>query len=71
MDGVDTPAVSNTLTKVITELKAREELGKVKYGTTLDRNDLGLLDWLTHHKEELMDAVLYVQRTIDLLKGTK
>jgi hypothetical protein len=34
----------------------------LKYNTTLDRTDLSTLDWLTHLQEELMDAVLYVEK---------
>lgn len=36
--------------------------GISKYGTTLERNDLSLLDWLNHLQEELMDATLYIQK---------
>jgi hypothetical protein len=37
-------------------------VGKEKYGTTLDRNDLKPLEWLIHLQEELMDATLYVEK---------
>ena len=59
----DTP--SAVLSGVIAEFHAREELGLVKYGTTIDRTDLALLQWLQHAKEEAMDIVLYLQRCID------
>ena len=44
--------------------KRRSEVGIDKYGTTLDRNDLDMVQWLTHFQEELMDATLYVERVI-------
>lgn len=40
----------------------RSETGIAKYGTTLERGDLSLLDWLNHLQEELMDATLYIQK---------
>jgi hypothetical protein len=42
--------------------KDRSEHGLRKYGVTVDRTDLSLMEWLQHHKEELMDAVRYVER---------
>jgi hypothetical protein len=47
---------------VINQFKTRSEIGIKKYGTTLERNDLSTLEWLTHLQEELMDATLYIQR---------
>ena len=47
---------------VINKFRKRSEAGILKYNTTLDRTDLSTLDWLTHLQEELMDAILYVER---------
>lgn len=47
---------------VIDNFKNRSELGIFKYGTTLERKDLNVYDWLIHLQEELMDAVLYIER---------
>ena len=47
--------------------------GQKKYGTTLDRNDLVLRDWMQHLQEELMDASLYIEKlmtVIDQLEET-
>jgi len=47
----------------VTDLfKQRSDMGIKKYGTTLEREDVDLLGWLTHLQEELMDATLYIQR---------
>jgi hypothetical protein len=47
---------------VIESFKERSTSGIKKYNTTLDRTDLSTLDWIKHLQEELMDAILYVER---------
>lgn len=54
--------------KVVTEILKRSEIGKKKYWTTLDRNDLWLRERLQHLKEELMDAVNYIEKCLFMLK---
>ncbi|KTS10280.1 hypothetical protein SB2_06985 [Methylobacterium radiotolerans] len=46
------------------DLLRRSQAGLVKYGTTLDRTDLGLRDWLQHALEEILDHALYLKRAI-------
>lgn len=58
----DNPALSSILDSVIRKFKGREQEGLVKYNTTMDRGDLSLIDWLVHLQEEMMDAVLYVEK---------
>jgi len=53
----------------IDEFLARAEMGKEKYGTSLDRTDLIDIDYLQHLKEELMDGVLYLNKFIDIYKN--
>ena len=48
--------------QVVNSFNERSSVGIQKYGTTLDRNDLTLIQWLTHLQEELMDATLYIQK---------
>jgi hypothetical protein len=50
---------------VVVQLRTRAEAGKKKYGTTMERDDLTLMQWLQHLQEELMDAAVYVEK----LKG--
>jgi hypothetical protein len=50
------------------QLLKRSELGIKKYGVTLDRTDLTLLDWLEHAKQESLDQVLYLERAIQELR---
>ncbi len=47
---------------VIKKFLERSELGKKKYGTTLDRTDLKPIDWIVHAQEELMDGILYLEK---------
>lgn len=54
--------MSQVLAKVFSEFIEREEIGKQKYGTTMDRNDLSLDEWIEHMKQELMDAILYLEK---------
>ena len=56
---------------IIDEHIKRAEMGKEKYNNTLDRTDLSILDYLQHAKEEAMDLALYLEKTIQMLKGKK
>ena len=47
---------------VINNFKLRSNIGKQKYGTDLDRNDLNFLQWVQHYQEELMDGILYLEK---------
>ena len=47
---------------VINKFKQRSEVGKKKYGVTLEREDLSTLDWITHAQEEFMDGILYLEK---------
>lgn len=49
---------------VRTDLLRRSQLGIDKYGTTLDRTDLSLRDWLQHAYEETLDQANYLKRAI-------
>ena len=53
---------SKILAAVIEDMRRRELLGKSKYGTTMDRSDIITGQWITHLKEELQDAILYLTK---------
>jgi len=55
------------LAELIKKYEQRSEAGIAKYGTTLDRDDLLLRDWLIHLQEELMDASLYATKIINYI----
>jgi hypothetical protein len=48
-------------------LKTRSETGIRKYGTTLDRTDLSVKQWIDHAIEEALDHALYLQKLKDSL----
>ncbi len=54
--------LDSIVTSVIHKFEQRAVFGKQKYGTDLDRKDLSLLDWINHTQEELMDAILYLEK---------
>ena len=47
---------------VIDQFKDRSAVGIKKYGVTLDRDDLTMLEWLIHLQQELLDATLYIEK---------
>ena len=55
---------SKITNRLIAEMKARDEKGLIKYGTTLDREDLTLAQWLQHAKEESLDHAAYLERIL-------
>lgn len=44
------------------KFEKRSQIGIQKYNTTLEREDLSLLDWINHAQEEAMDLTLYLER---------
>ena len=56
--------------RVMDDYNKRSKAGIEKYGTTLEREDLNLLEWLQHFQEELMDATLYVEK-IKVMEQTR
>lgn len=59
--GIKTDSV---VAAVRADLLRRSEIGIAKYGTTLDRTDLNLRDWLQHAYEETLDQANYLKRAI-------
>ena len=47
---------------VAKKLLLRAKVGEKKYGTTMEREDLSLSEWLNHLQEELLDAAVYVEK---------
>jgi hypothetical protein len=54
---------------VIDKFLHRSRVGIEKYGTTLDRNDLSLEEWINHAQEEAMDLCLYLTKIKEELKN--
>jgi hypothetical protein len=56
---------------VIDKLTKRQSQGFVKYGTTMDRDDLTEVEWLVHAQEEAMDLAVYLEKLIQMKSGTE
>jgi len=52
--------IDKVVEQVKVEYDVRSKVGIKKYGTTLEQNNTD--NFLQHLKEELMDAVLYLQK---------
>jgi hypothetical protein len=56
---------------VIDQLIDRANVGKTKYNTDLDRNDLSTLDWLNHLQQELLDGANYIEKLKKVMYGDR
>ena len=48
--------------RVVDKFISRSDVGYKKYGVTLEEDPSKMFEWLNHLQEELMDAVLYLQK---------
>ena len=48
--------------RVVDKFISRSDVGYKKYGVTLNDDPSEIIEWLNHLQEELMDAVLYLQK---------
>ena len=63
--------MSKLLDELISEFANREQRGFLKYGTTMDRQDLSLEEWIQHALEEAMDLSLYLMKIKQTLNDTQ
>jgi hypothetical protein len=63
------PTEDNIVNSIITQFINRSAMGYQKYGTTLDRTDLKLLDWIQHAQEEMMDGILYLEKMKNIVNN--
>mgnify|MGYP003147705405 CR=1 FL=1 len=54
---------------VAKKIQDRAEVGKSKYGVTMERTDLTNVQWLVHAQEEAMDLAVYLEKLIKLVKN--
>ena len=57
--------MSRTVDRICADLYHRERVGITKYGTTVDREDFEVEDWLQHLYEEALDSAVYARRALD------
>tara|TARA_R110002020_G_scaffold172058_1_gene362229 strand:+ start:14040 stop:14228 length:189 start_codon:yes stop_codon:yes gene_type:complete len=55
--------------EVCEKIKARSDVGKQKYGVTMEDEKLSRLAWLIHAQEEAMDLAVYLQKLIEMEEG--
>ena len=48
--------------RVVDKFVSRSDVGFAKYGITLQNDKSNIFQWINHLQEELMDAVLYLQK---------
>lgn len=53
---------SDVYKEVITDLISREKMGRMKYGTTVDKANLSEREWMQHAYEEALDFAIYLKR---------
>jgi hypothetical protein len=51
--------------EVCKRIQQRAEVGKRKYGVTMETASLSQLEWLIHAQEEAMDLAVYLQKLIE------
>lgn len=56
--------------RVVDKFVDRSDVGYKKYGVTLEEDPGEMLEWLNHLQEELMDAVLYLQKAKEEYEAT-
>ena len=55
--------------EVCKKIQGRAEVGKSKYGVTMETAPLSRLEWLVHAQEEAMDLAVYLQKLIEMEGG--
>lgn len=55
---------------IIARIRSRAEFGLLKYGTTLERSDYTLHEWVAHAQEEAMDLANYLECIRKSLMGS-
>lgn len=63
-----TARVDPIVQSVKDKFDSRSQKGIKTYGTTLAENPDGILEFLNHLQEELMDGVLYIEKLKELNK---
>jgi len=57
--------------EVCKKIQARSDVGKTKYGVTMETAPLSRLQWLIHAQEEAMDLAVYLQKLIEMEKDNE
>ena len=60
---------SEIIESVKKDIEHQNIKGQNEYGTTMDRNDLSLLEWLKHAYFEGIDKCIYLKKAITILEN--
>ena len=52
--------------EVCKKIQSRAEVGKKKYGVTMETAPLTKIEWLIHAQQEAMDLAVYLQKIIEM-----
>ena len=52
--------------EVCKKIQARSDVGKTKYGVTMETAPLSRFQWLIHAQAEAMDLAVYLQKLIEM-----
>ena len=55
--------------EVCKKIQQRADVGKKKYGVTMEEEILSIHEWLNHLQQELMDSCVYIEKLLDLTKA--
>lgn len=67
-DGAASTPLQEVEDAVCAQIKKRRDAGRSKYGTTMERTDLSILQWVQHAQEESMDHAIYLEKLKRVLK---
>ena len=54
--------------EVCKKIQARSDVGKEKYGVTMEEEILSIREWLNHLQQELMDAAVYAEKVLGMVE---
>lgn len=54
--------------EVCNKIKTRADVGKEKYGVTMEDEVLSIRQWLNHLQEEMMDGAIYIEKLLGLIE---
>ena len=54
--------------EVCKKIQARSDVGKEKYGVTMEEEILSIREWLNHLQQELMDAAVYGEKLLGMVE---
>lgn len=60
---------TGTEARVCQDIADRQAKGIAKYGTTVEGNPLGVVQWIQHAYEECLDQAVYLRRCLEVLEG--